>query len=490
MKFLKYFLLLIFCKQIFTHNNLDIKNMISLNYAPNNDVASSGALFTISVGGQYYIASNITAAPTNNNVAGIRIDADNVILNLNNNIITHSSATNFIGIEIVSGKSNIMIIGGNIASIDGIGIKVNSGCSNVSLDSLNISKCTNKGVEISSSSNLVLKNLKINNCDGSNTNAIEGAIGAKLTSCSITIIENSLFSNNQTTTKDSTGLFLSACSDCKIKNCDASVNKGVNTYGFRIANTTTATLFENCFARNNQSASGACYGFHVNSSNNNFFTECIASTNTTTSSNSFGFYFTASRRNRIIGCDAIGQDAASFTGSSWGFCSTGGNANIFESCKSIGNLGGTASSSVAVGFELTGGETFSVIENCESQSNNGGSLGTGYGIKLGNSDSTDHLQLSIGFNYMAGNRGAKYYGYKDFATNTTTLLYNNISFGHGTILPLGGDGNIIDSGTLNYMLKFTRAGGSASNIITESDQISLNSISSTNTLNNFSLITR
>lgn len=111
-----------------------------------------------------------------------------------------------------------------------------------------------------------------------------------------------------------------------------------------------------------------------------------------------------------------------------------------------------------------------------------------FGIKLG--DTADFTtNIIVRNNFIASNRGINFYGYKDFSPNTTTMLLNNFSFGHGSAALLNSIGNISDTNKLNYMFTFTKTGGSANNLITETDQISLNTITFINTLNDLSLVT-
>ena len=95
------------------------------------------------------------------------------------------------------------------------------------------------------------------------------------------------------------------------------------------------------------------------------------------------------------------------------------------------------------------GEQSSVVSHSLFSSNSGGQAGSVYGISLYGVC----LRCTVMNNEMLANYGAAMYGFKDFATNCTTLLRSNIAFGQGHVF-LGGEGALVDSGTMNYMLTY------------------------------------
>jgi hypothetical protein len=422
---------------------------------------STTPMFTIAESGRYYLSNDVAITSGSGTATVYRVATDNVVLNLNSHFITQNGGpTNLTVIEIASGVSNVLIFNGYINSITGTGVSVSSNCSNIFFNSMHIDSCTLVGFTANSSNNLEFKGSLISNCDGSHASAADGALGAKFSSCNNVIIAESFFNNNRAANStDGIGLFLTGCTNCVVFSSEASTNNGNLAYGFRIAST-NACHFIDCIANANESNLGECFGYHIDSSNNNTFTNCCGASNTA-ASNSYGFRTSAASYNKFIDCQATNQTVAS-TGNAFGFGTTSSTGTKFFDCLSQGNTGGstagsntslrTTLGSLGVGFELGLNSVREVIELCKAIANDGGS-GTGLGISIDNSTNSRHIVLN---NELYGNTGTfARYGYRDFTpTQTTTFLAKNISSGQGLISP-GISASPTLTSTMNYMWNAT-----------------------------------
>lgn len=458
----------------------------------NQSVASGQAMLIIKNSDQYLIPELFDLKPTSSGVIGILINTDNVLIHFGRNTIMQDKSgggTDFTAIEIASGKSNITIIGGNITSIDGTGIKIGTNCHDISIINLKINECTKIGLDIDTANNINIENVQITNCDGSDSSVTE-AIALKIINCNDIDILNSNFNNNKAANdKDAIGVFLSNCKNCEFIDCEASSNiggagtTGGSAFGFKITSTTSACLFNNCDAQNNQiSKTKNCHGFFLSYSNDNQFNNCKASSNSATTNTGSptisGFYLENCTGNSFKNCYAQEQDTSTSSGNAFGFFSSAGKRNHFLNCSASGNTAGTSSSSIGAGFALRNGESRSIIESSFSVSNDGGA-GEGYGVMIGfTGDSGTTSNNIVHNNTILNNIGTtKKYGYRDFSSNSTTVLSKNISSAHGAINP--GLDQLTLSNNMNYMFTFTGADHEPQLLV---EEINLAQVGSTNVL--------
>ena len=329
--------------------------------------AAGGAMYTISAPGRYYVAGDLGIAPTNSRVAAIKITASNVFLDLNDMTIYQRSGNSQTGLMGIEIASGVA----NVRIINGV------------INGLNVSDATeqNAGVVVSSSANNI---------------TIEDVVVMQCTS----------------DTKEVAGFLLSSCNSVKLVNCEANANSNslatatdnsgmVN--GFKLSSASNCVL-QNCLAIANGSADHHAHGFRIESSNYNSFIECRAINQSTTSNDSgdmaTGFYCNASA------------------------------GNLFEKCIATGNVAGTSSGALAVGFYLIGTTTYATISHCLAQSNSGGS-GTGYGILVASTVS----DCNVTDNFALSNTGTVAgYGIVD-AGSTNTMYTSN--FAHSNRIPSG-----------------------------------------------------
>lgn len=482
------FFSILLCNNPLETNTTDMFGLTTLSL----NQTTTTAMLTISNSGSYLLLDTFTATPTNNSVSCIKIDTDNVFLYFHRNSITHDTSgggTNLTALEISSGKSNITIIGGNIFSIDGTGIKIGANCHDISIINLKINECTKVGLDIDTANNINIENIIITNCNGSATDVTE-AIALKLNNCNDIKILNSNFTNNKSTNdKDAIGVFLSSCKNCKFIDCESSsnvggaVNSGGKAFGFKITSTTKACIFKKCEAKNNTTlTANNCYGFFFSYSNANEIQDCICQTNLTAASsgspNIFGFYMENSLGNVYRNCISKGQNAGESAGNAFGFYTTAGKYNGFLNCTSTGNAGGIGSATIGAGFALRNGESFSIIQDSFAIGN-GINAGEAYGIMIGfTGDSGTTSNNIVHNNTILNNIGTtKKYGYRDFSSNSTTVLSKNISSAHGAINP--GLDQLTLSNNMNYMFTFTGADHEPQLLV---EEINLAQVGSTNVL--------
>lgn len=512
-----------------------------------HSVASGQAMYTISSPGYYILADNILAAPTSTNTSCIRIDANDVILDLSAHSISQLSTTTgktITGIEVTSGKNQFAIINGGVSHINGIGIKINPTSSNFLVSTLLINDCTIAGCAIDTVTNIAIENMVITNCNGNNGGAVLGACGLQIINSSEIRISDSFFNTNQAfnPTKNSTGVYLANVKSTRLMNCAASGQRGANAFGFRLTSSASSCILRDCGALNNISTTGNSYGLSLetaseitirdfyagslsatggeccgiaitNSSGIDFvnclvkgtkaingssamgfkcmrmansrFVNCHALANVATSSSVYGFYLYGCAGNAFSNCESRANSASTSPYDAYGFYTARGGGNAFSECRAINNTGGNTTTSIAAGFALRNGEAYSGVT--ESIASGSTTAGQAYGIMIGHSsDSAVSSFSTIHKNYLVYNLGSKSYGYRDFAPYTTTILTSNIAYGQGAINPSSSE-QLTLKNAMNFM--FTHTGGRyPTGTVAEASIGNLNTVSTSAPLMNLSLI--
>jgi hypothetical protein len=480
----------------------------------NANVNTGNAMYTITSPGRYFFTGNILLAPENDDVTGIRISSDNVVLDFSSFSISQvqtTTANSVTAVEIDSNLSNIAIIFGGIDNINGTGIKANDDTINILISNMVINKCSLFGTYITNCKNIILNSSVITNCTGEHYNATDGAVGLKLDNIKNIRAISCFFNKQSSTTKDACGILMSNCQACRMQDCAGSGMEGVNAYSFKITNTCRSCLFRDCDCAGNVSSAGVaigmslaysqgitvlgnysgshsstgsdCYGFEVNSCEAIDFLGCMTKDNkaTTTgsvagfhctlsnicrfinchsiyqnsSSNAYGFYLFGCQSNVFKECEARGQDASGGTGDAYGFYTSSGAGNGYDTCRSASNKGGSGLTSISAGFAIRGGEDYSAIQKCISSGNN--AVGEAYGIMLGYTSENPNIRCIIHDNKLINNlAGIKKYGFRDFAENSTALLSANVSFGHGKINPSTTE-QLTLTNSMNFMFTYTTA---------------------------------
>lgn len=422
-----------------------------------NDLDQSlTTMFTIDQSGRYYLANDITLTPGQSSSVAIKINANNVVLNLNSHfIIQNGGSASLKVIDIASNASNVIIFNGFINGIQGTAININSSCSNIFFNSLNIHNCNEYGILGASSNNLEFNNIVVSGCTGAGAGATDGAVGAKLTSCTNIILNSCFFNNNVGSGVESKGVILSGCKGVQASNTTANGNSGTVCYGFNLESSSVSNNFKNCSAKFNTSTSGLCAGFYVDSSNSNTFDNCSAISNIATGSHVQGIYIDTTNNSVIKNCrlesnssnnNAYGlrldtckyttvensfgnyQTTSGTTTDSFGFYSYNGEGNSFASCLASGNVAGSDSTAKGVGIGLEGSEKYSSIKNCSCKANDG-NAGNGYGIWSDDTVSYSYVSSNNLINNTGDNNG---YGIKDDASSSVSTYFKNLAYGNGT----------------------------------------------------------
>lgn len=474
---------------------------------------SATTIYKITRPGRYYVASDLTFTPTNNNAIGIEIAANNVVLNLNTNTLNHNSnsRTGFIMIKVNGGYSNITITNGNIIS-DGNGktaIIIDRGSTvgspvvnNLNLNYLTIRKFNTSAITESGSSTIIANGLNISNVDISQIMATSiSTIMCNIVYRNNIIIKDSKIHNCSISPTGTYGsINLASCNNIRLLNINCS-NNSSTTYAIEITfHASHNAYFKNCKLTNLTSSNGYAVGFNCGSGASNITLEsCIASN------------FSGSGNGRAIGYYLVGTDMVyrkciaknlSNTGAieCFGFINYQSQSVLFEDCI-VSNISNTnnvtyaffdsqststiyrnciaqrisSSSRDAYGFYVTSGSKH-LLENCTAASCQSTGSYKAAGIYLA-SESNDCILncksyshygpsnigagiyldasvtrcVTIG-NQLFDNTGTAQYGYYDATalTSTTNWIAKNIAYGQGVSQNIPGAGYV--STKCNYFV--------------------------------------
>lgn len=464
--------------------------------------------FKISESGCYFLSTDIQATPGKSGLAVIYIDASDVVLDLGNRSIVvghESTISNTVGIQLASGVNNITIMNGTISGY-GSNAAILTGITgfnntNVALENIQILKCPIAGINFSDGKNLFLKKIHVygtgsmgmnldncldgviiessfSGCSAETEVSSDNAFGLGADKCRNFVLENVATTNNTSKSGCAFGMYLNSCTGFICDKISTSSNtvtgSGKLCAGIRLLGT-SGSSFTSCSANNNKGIdeNTTTLGFSIeHKSNGNNFNGCEAMNNIGGNS-AAGLWISASKNTTLQNCVSVGN--CSVNRNAYGFfSSSGGSHNFIRESKANGNysLIGTA---YGIAFS---NEKRSVVERCETSSNDGGT-GTGYGIAL----LDNCVSMVIEFNKIFANTGITgQFGFKDFATNCTTLLRGNVSFGHGRSF-LNGTSTLGDTNKMNFMLKYAIGGDqmNAQMVIKESDIGNINVFESSST---------
>ncbi len=464
--------------------------------------------FKISESGYYFLSTDLQATPGKAGLAVIYIDASDVVLDLGNRSIVvgaHSTIPNTVGIQLASGVNNITIMNGTISGY-GPNASILTGISgfnntNVALENIQILKCTVAGINLNEAKNLFLKKIHVygtgsiginlyncldgvitessfSGCSAETEVTTDNAFGFGADKCRNFVLENVATTNNTSKSGCAFGIYLSACTGFICEKISTSSNtvtgSGKLCAGIRLLGTSGCS-FTSCSANNNKGLhqDTTALGFSVaNRSNGNNFNNC-ESMNNIGGNSAAGVWISASKNTTLQNCASVGN--CSVNSAAYGFFSSGaGSHNFIRDSKANANY-----SVIGTGYGIAfSNEKRSVVERCETSSNDGGT-GTGYGIALLDTC----INMVIEFNKIFANTGiTAQFGFKDFATNSTTLLRGNMSFGHGRSF-LSGTSTLANTNKMNFMLKYSLGGDqmNAQLLIKESDVANINAFESSST---------
>lgn len=475
---------------------------------------SATSIYKISRPGRYYVASDLTFTPTNNNAIGIEIAASNVTIDLNTKTLNHNSNSRagFIFIKLDGGNSNITITNGKILS-DGNGknaILIDRGSTvgspvvnNINLNNLIIRKFNSSLINESGTSTVIANGLNISNVDMSNMVASTTTNTCNLNYRNNINIQDTTIHNCSTSSGNLANFHQASCNNTKFINVNCSNNSAASwILEFDIIG--NHIYFKNCICSNSSSGSGAAIfapygnvitfescsvfnasagtdlqGFYPWNSKSVIYRNCIVKgstggvsatafinnpTNGTLIENCtvsnisspgqvIGFYDN-NQPSSVIFRNCIAQKIYSSGADAYGFWIVNGKQHLFENCTARGCQ--STGNYKAVGFYLIN-ETNDCIFNCKSYSNYAPS-NIGAGIYL---DSSVTNCVTIG-NQLFNNTGTSQYGYYDATalTSTTNWIAKNVAFGQG-VSQVTASGPAYNSSKCNYFI------GTASSVIND-----------------------
>lgn len=199
----------------------------------NQVVGANG--FTITEGGEYYLAENIVFEPSSTGLAAITINADNTFINFKSKTLSTDGTSDTIGVELVASHTNVRIFNGVIADTTAQGILLNENSANVSIEHMTIKDVSaESGIELMlSSTDIFFTNVTAVNCNEH---------GILADDSSSIILRNCVCSDNGNGTGN--GVSFTDCSEVSLSNCTANNN---TDQGLGFSSTTTSeniTLFE------------------------------------------------------------------------------------------------------------------------------------------------------------------------------------------------------------------------------------------------------
>lgn len=322
------------------------------------------AMHTINLSGRYYVSQDLVPKfqVGKNNVAVLKITANNVTLNLNSKAIrvhpqSNTAVTGATGILVADSLFGTTVLNGNIHGTNGsslviaTGVNLGSSSKDTMLKDLHVAQCTADGITMTSVNGLIMDQCSVTNCTAATTIA-----GFKATTCKDLKVTNSWFNNNTTSSGSSHGIHLIDCTQAVFENVNASHNQSTAAasaaaYGIRLANSSTGCAnitFVNVKATNNATTvSGDTTGIRLESSTKNCIFNNVDVSGNTAVVNARGIY-----------------------GSSSESC-------VFSDVKFMNSDGGT----LAIGIDLSGCTDFS-HSNVDASNNGGAAV---YGVRLASS---------------------------------------------------------------------------------------------------------
>ena len=365
---------------------------------PEDANAGSNPTYDIKSSGRYYLSNDFKIPVTTSGASFIRINADNVTLDMNSKIIAPhagSTQTDLVGIE-VNDKDNIQILNGTIQCDDTdstptqritTGIDLGSSATNYSIKvhDVFVNRALTEGITCTNANDVSLERVSVNNCSGS-----AAVTGLSLTTCKNVVLSDCEFNRNTTSSGNCKGISLSGCEDGVFANVISSGNTTTSTsngdiaIGIGLASSCKNLVFLNCSASNNassgQSIDGTMHsmGVEVNASPLNRFEGCTANGNGGSSgsdNNVAGFHIIgASHSCEFVSCEASRNHAEQSSATAPvanGFRVNGNGAAInnllFNDCVANYNEAG-ATSSDAAGFYFSGLASSRIL-NCSANKN-------------------------------------------------------------------------------------------------------------------------
>jgi hypothetical protein len=378
------------------------------------DLFSIGFIGNITKPGYYRLEDNITYNPDDDDATVIRISASDVILDLNQRILSQDSVstwTEVYGIYIDEGLSNVTVNNGIIRGVNGVGIYVSQGCSNIALTDIKLFNCGSGCIVINGTNTYPVQNSIIEGCQlAQSCHCESGDSVLKIAYGSNLRVEQTIFYGNHNDDHLIKIIDLANCHSCffnriKVLNNYSSAFIGINLNGVHRCgfsecdmqfngamkaqqpmigyclggNGNSNNIFYDCSAVQNSSV-GDAYGFSIEgASMNNFFEECRVQGNV--GENVMGFRLNAkedNKQNTFFRCMANNNEANE--GDADGFYINGSDDGIMIHCAASFNSG--AKSASGVRFEKPRGGSSWFIKECNLVKNLGGHQNNSYGARV------------------------------------------------------------------------------------------------------------
>jgi hypothetical protein len=200
----------------------------------NEVVGTTG--FTITDGGDYYLAEDIVFNPASTGLAAITVDADNTIIDFKSKTLSTDGTSGTLGVELLNTHTNVQIRNGIITNTDAQAILINEVNADVLIKDFQINDVANEsGIEVvSTGTDIFLTNVTVINCDEHGI-LINGSSSISLQNCACNNNGNGVGS----------GIKIIDCDSVSMINCSAN-NNTHNGIDFTSSTTSSSISLNGC----------------------------------------------------------------------------------------------------------------------------------------------------------------------------------------------------------------------------------------------------
>ncbi len=363
--------------------------------------------------GLYSLGRDVFVAPTSP-IEIIRIEADNVVLDLCNHLVVQSNAfPDVCGIMIAPNVRNVTVKNGTIRNVSDTGIVVNEGCSEITIKNITFESCGKRAASFLGAVMNPIKTVMFEKFTALNSskNALADSVIFMQNSQETTISKGRIERNGDAS-HDLMVVRMDNVDNANVKNIHVTANvAGSNMMAYCLS-AVNRTTFSKCTARQNSavSAAGDCVGFELQANTsclNNMFDSCETIENTAMMAGGTctGFRVgmnnddntfqscTASRNNSDGTCEGFNltncsnnvvtkstaQEQRSATANAVGIC-----LDACTGCEVTDSTGSDQSSTAAIsmGIELTNNCAECVLQNNSISRNNGSTAANSFGMRV------------------------------------------------------------------------------------------------------------
>ncbi|MGE0206887.1 MAG: right-handed parallel beta-helix repeat-containing protein [Candidatus Babeliales bacterium] len=391
------------CMHTTTSRSIDSSLSQQLQQTPVNVGTTPFLVFNppylITQPGQYSMVTDISV-PANSN--GIVIQADNVLLDLQEKRIAGPGTGSGVGILITgNNRSNITIQNGSITGMGSNAIQIVNGGQNIIFRNLKIAGNGNNGISMGGLRNFIIQDclITLNRSNG----LIINQFGTQLNN-------DGFFVNLVSTFNGLNGFSFAGCTNCQMLQLLANNNSGngiVETNGNRI-------IFNGCQANNNNSNGISTTGL------GHLFQQCTTNNNV-----GVGFFINTNRLNmedsqakgngldgfRILGSNCRATDCSAMNNRQIGF-NINGNQQVYQTCDAEGNN---------IGFQIA--QANNCVLNSAAKAN------TTFGFLLVPSSNECQIRSNTATGNATGfqNNGTMNRIYSNFSNNNSTANFVGIA---------------------------------------------------------------